>query len=310
MQERGAYGKRLASAFHLDQAPVLQVRVLNKADISCTEIRIDRPTMDMSIDIPKEDAFLVALNLRDRPKSDYWEGGRNVSFLDLKPGDTSIYDLKRNPTVLMDKPSHSMLFYLSRMTLDAVAEEANAPKISELHYKPGYGYDDITTRNLAMAVYPAFERPDQVSRLFLDHVTIAIAAHVSHTYGGMRTSARAATGGLAPWQVKRAKDIINAGLDGSVALQAVAQECGLSVSHFSRAFRQSTGKPPHAWLLERRVDAAKVMLMNNSLALTDVALACGFADQSHFTRVFSRSVGVSPGLWRRMRGLPDTPVAP
>jgi AraC-like DNA-binding protein len=56
---------------------------------------------------------------------------------------------------------------------------------------------------------------------------------------------------------------------------------------------------PHAWLLQCRVDAAKSMLRDRRLPLSEVALGCGFADQSHFTRVFSRLVGVSPGLWRR-----------
>jgi AraC family transcriptional regulator len=73
----------------------------------------------------------------------------------------------------------------------------------------------------------------------------------------------------------------------------------LSVSHFSRAFRRSMGAAPHNWLLTCRVEAAKEKLRDHRLTLSDVALACGFADQSHLTRVFTRIVGVSPGAWRR-----------
>jgi AraC family transcriptional regulator len=71
------------------------------------------------------------------------------------------------------------------------------------------------------------------------------------------------------------------------------------VSHFSRAFRRTMGVAPHNWLLMRRVEVAKEKLRENRLSLSDVALACGFADQSHLTRVFARTVGVSPGAWRR-----------
>jgi AraC-like DNA-binding protein len=62
------------------------------------------------------------------------------------------------------------------------------------------------------------------------------------------------------------------------------------------------GIAPHNWLLTRRIEVAKEQLRSSQLSLSDVALACGFADQSHFTRVFTRMVGVSPGAWRRARG--------
>ena len=84
-----------------------------------------------------------------------------------------------------------------------------------------------------------------------------------------------------------------------VPLKDVARECRLSVSHFSRAFRRTVGVAPHHWLVTRRIEVAKEKLRNTRLSLSDVALACGFADQSHLTRVFTGRVGVSPGAWRR-----------
>jgi AraC family transcriptional regulator len=72
----------------------------------------------------------------------------------------------------------------------------------------------------------------------------------------------------------------------------------LSVSHFSRAFRRTMGVAPHSWLLARRIEVAKERLRDCRLSLSDVALACGFADQTHLTRVFTRMVGVSPGAGR------------
>ena len=110
---------------------------------------------------------------------------------------------------------------------------------------------------------------------------------------------RCGPGGLAAWQERRAKEVLSANLDGSVPLKDVARECRLSVSHFSRAFRRTMGVAPHHWLLTRRVEVAKEKLRNTRLPLPEVALVCGFADQSHLTRVFTRTVGVSPGAWRR-----------
>ena len=100
-------------------------------------------------------------------------------------------------------------------------------------------------------------------------------------------------------QERRSKEILSANLDGSVPLKDVARECRLSVSHFSRAFRRTMGVAPHNWLLARRIEVAKEKLRDRRLSLSDVALVCGFADQSHLTRVFTGMVGVSPGAWRR-----------
>jgi AraC family transcriptional regulator len=82
-------------------------------------------------------------------------------------------------------------------------------------------------------------------------------------------------------------------------LAAVANACGLSLVQFAKAFRKTVGIPPHRWVMQQRVSLAKTLLRNGPMPLSEVALACGFSDQSHFTRYFSASVGISPGAWRR-----------
>jgi AraC-like DNA-binding protein len=201
--------------------------------------------------------------------------------------------------VLIDKPMHSLLFYLPRNTLNALADDANVPRIEGLRYDPGVGVLDETVRNLGLSLLPAVRAPEQVSRLFTDNLTLAIAAHVAQAYGGMQARSQPIQGGLAPWQEKRSKEMLAGDLTGATPLFDIATACGLSVSHFSRAFRRSTGLAPHAWLLHVRVEAAKVMLRGREASLSMIALNCGFADQSHFTRVFTRRVGLSPGAWRR-----------
>ena len=106
-------------------------------------------------------------------------------------------------------------------------------------------------------------------------------------------------GGLSAWQRRRALEILDAKLDGTVSLTQLAAECGLSVRHFARAFKESMGLPPHRYLLKRRIDTARGLLLGSKRSLLDIALTCGFADQSHFTRVFTASVGLSPGAMRR-----------
>jgi AraC-like DNA-binding protein len=88
-------------------------------------------------------------------------------------------------------------------------------------------------------------------------------------------------------------------LDKAVPLAELARACKLSPSHFARAFRQTTGQPPHRWLMEQRIEKAKLLLVDTTLSLAQIAQRCGFADQSHFTRVFVQLVQSSPGQWRR-----------
>jgi AraC-like DNA-binding protein len=292
------YGQRLAERLHIEQAPVIFTRALRTADMAVTETRCDIPTQELSGSIQREDAFLVTLTLRDFPKREYWEDGRLASVSDIRVGQTCIHDLKRDPIALLDEPYHVLFYYLPRNALNAIAEDADAPRIGELNYEP-VPIDDPTIYGLGQAVLPALSRPDQANQLFVDHVLMALGVHVAQTYGGMQPLSSPIRGGLAAWQVKRAKEILSADLDGRVPLKEVARECRLSVSHFSRAFRRTVGAAPHNWLLTHRIEVAKVKLRDRRLSLLDVALACGFADQSHLTRVFTRTVGISPGAWRR-----------
>jgi AraC family transcriptional regulator len=106
-------------------------------------------------------------------------------------------------------------------------------------------------------------------------------------------------GGLAAWQAKRTLAYIEEHLGSKVTIQELATQVALSKSHFSRAFKSSLGSSPMAYVSMRRIEHAKIMMTSTRERLTDIALACGFSDQSHLNRYFRRIVGVSPGLWRR-----------
>ena len=296
---RGVYGPNLGENFGAEDAPFIVTRTLQRGEIAVTEVCVDRPLGRLSDPIPRVDAYMIDLLLRDLPSNSYWEDGREVSVVSLRAGEVTIHDLRREPLALMDKPIHSLLCYLPQAALNALADQANVPRISELRYSPGAGVLDETIRHIGLSLLPALRAPERVSRLFTDHATLALAAHAAQTYGGMQTVSGPLKGGLAPWQERRSKELMAGDLTGTTPLRDIADACGLSVSHFSRAFRRSTGLAPHAWLLRARVDSAKALLRSRDASLSTIARACGFADQSHFSRVFTRLVGLSPGAWRK-----------
>ena len=191
-----------------------------------------------------------------------------------------------------------MKFYFPRAALRRIAGEIGYEPVETLAGEIFLCRADDTFRRLAIALEPALVQPQDSHGLFLHNVTRAAAAHFVVLFA-QRRAAQACRGGLAPWQQKRAQEMLEAGLDGSISLAEIAARCGLSVRRFSRAFSQSMGMPPHVWLMRRRVETAKLLLNEYKICLANVAERAGFGDQSHMTRIFSRLVGKSPGAWRR-----------
>jgi AraC-like DNA-binding protein len=105
---------------------------------------------------------------------------------------------------------------------------------------------------------------------------------------------------LAPWQIKRVMRFIDANLSAKVGPQDLADLVQLSTSHFTRAFRSTVGKSPYSYLIHRRIERAKEIMLETDLPLVQIALDCGLADQAHLTRLFTRIVGISPAAWRRI----------
>jgi AraC family transcriptional regulator len=300
MAQADPFSARLGQFLHLkDAPPSLMTRSLRSVELAVTETRDDNPVPGLSGSLTREDAFLVSLKLHDYPDCELWERGKCVAKADIHAGATYLYDLKRDPRYVINKPFHSLFFYLPRSALDGIAEQFRSARIDELTCELGIGHHDAIIRSIGASFMEGLRRPTEVNQLFVDHMMLALTAHVAQTYGGLRFDTEPARGGLASWQAKRACERLESDLGGKFSLQQIAAEFDLSVSHFSRAFRISTGLPPHQWLLRQRVKAAKQLLSVRDLPLSEIAISAGFANQSHFTRVFSELVGVSPGAWRR-----------
>ena len=106
-------------------------------------------------------------------------------------------------------------------------------------------------------------------------------------------------GGLSSTLLRRARDYMIHRLSDDVSLQEVAAVTGLSVGHFSFAFRSSLGIAPHAWLRGQRIERAKVLLCDPKHSLATIALAVGYANQSAFGVAFKRETGLTPTEWKR-----------
>lgn len=252
-----------------------------------------------SLSVPREEAFSFHVPLAVPFFSNLWTAGRRREVPDLRLGDAQLIDLRDNPVVSLDTPFDSLRFYIPQIALDEMANEAGMRRVKGL-YAPNFGGRDLVLFGLAQALAAAMEQPGDGTAMFSDCIALAFFAHIVCAYGNVPDAGQNARGGLASWQLRRARDFINANLARDPSIAEVANECGLSASYFSRAFKQTMGVSPYRWLTKQRVEHAKEFLQDPSRELANIAQLCGFVDQSHFTRVFSKSEGYSPGRWRRL----------
>lgn len=110
--------------------------------------------------------------------------------------------------------------------------------------------------------------------------------------------------GLAPWQERRLIDHIHTHLETSIRVEDMANVTRLSTSYFFRAFKLSFSTSPQAYVLTLRLARACELLLGGDEQMSQIAVACGFADQAHFSRTFRREMGCAPGVWRRERRRP------
>ena len=108
-----------------------------------------------------------------------------------------------------------------------------------------------------------------------------------------------ARGGLTPWQQRTIDNYMRENLENPLRLGELAKQVSLSVSHLCRAFKQSFGITVNQRLARLRVERAQHLMLTTSEPLSQIALACGLADQAHFSKLFRRVLGEPPNVWRR-----------
>lgn len=139
-------------------------------------------------------------------------------------------------------------------------------------------------------------------RLYVESLGSALAAHLVQHYGDTTPQGGRPGERLAPAQLRRVIEHINANLYAELSLQELATVANISPYHFAHGFKQTVGIPPHRFVVERRIERAKQLLLDTQQAIADIALEAGFSSQSHMTTVFRRVLGVTPKVFRDNHG--------
>jgi AraC family transcriptional regulator len=245
-------------------------------------------------------ALLVSICLKSLPLHSYqvWVADKlvptNRSFLRFQ---SNVIDFDSEPSCWAGKAFDYVHYTMPRAELDDIATDFGFGRVNS--YRLSFVEDDLVLAQITRSILPFIGRSDGPSLLALDQFSLILGAHLLQRYGVLQKVGKVSKGGLAPWQKRRAEELLREHLDGRIRLREVARECALSVSHFARSFKASFGSSAHQWLVQHRIDHAKQLMSRTSMSLIDVAIQSGFNDQAAFTRTFRQLVGVSPGRWRR-----------
>jgi AraC family transcriptional regulator len=295
----GAFGSSLAATFHLKSSEQVSTSWPGDNLFAITRLQSDTGIPDRTTRVPREAALHISVAILPVPVRAYdlWIDGKAIDVPYIPALRTSVMDLESDPVCWVGTGFDYVHYHIPKAGLDEIARDNGIEPVGS--YKFAICENDIVIAQLTRYVFPLIGSRDWTSSLALDQFSLIFGAHVLKTYGGLPRMGLAKRGGLAPWQQRRADEMILEKLDGLIHLGDLAKECGLSVSHFTRAFKKSFGMSPYRWLVERRIDRAKALLLANELPIADIAIRTGFSDQAAFTRAFHKVVGDSPARWQR-----------
>jgi AraC family transcriptional regulator len=216
-----------------------------------------------------------------------WSARRTPGFVSVIAG----------PHAFSVKTSHrleALVLRIPRLSLLRVSRDLGAK--GQENCKEAHTSYDPVGHQLGLALLPAFRIAADPRPRSTVHLVRALYCHFALKCAwAQEKSADAGLCGLAPWQALIAENLLE---HGHRQVREVAAACQLSPRHFARLFRITFGRSPHTFLVERRVDGLKRLLLSTDVSLADAAVQAGFADQASMSRSFRHVVGASPGAWR------------
>jgi AraC family transcriptional regulator len=173
------------------------------------------------------------------------------------------------------------------------------PRFAETDFKPRLFFFDRDLWDTLQRLKAEAMNPAGASRQYVEALSIVLAHDLLRLNDGDAAAAQHSRGGLAAWQQKKVTRYIEEHVAEDISLSELAQLANLSSYHFSRAFKESVGVPPHRYLASRRIEKAKNLLADHELSVTKIGLALGYSETSSFTTSFRKHAGITPTAYRR-----------
>lgn len=242
-----------------------------------------------------------AVHLDRRQACASWKGAdKHHGDLFLNWGAASSYEVRW--WSLSALPTQTLHLRLTRELVAGVAEHVFGVELGRLELVGRTCFRDPLLSQVAFALWRELEQPVPAGKLYAQTAAQLLAVHLVQHYAASRPPLNAAPpspSGLNERQLQQVLEFIRTHLGEDLSLDTLAQQVGFSPYHFARLFRRALGASVHEVVLRQRLEHARWLLQETEMPLAQVAVACGFADQSHLTRVFRQQVGRTPRAYRR-----------
>lgn len=183
---------------------------------------------------------------------------------------------------------------LERAFVRQVADEHGYANVDQIEVLNRFIVDDPQIRHIGLALKAELESVGISGRLFSESLATALASRLLGQYTALAPRTVRSQAGLSRSQQQLVIDYINDNINQDLRLAELAAAVGMSQSHFTRQFKQSLGITPHQYVIQCRVERARLLLQRGELTIRQVATVVGFADQSHLTYHFKRILGITP----------------
>lgn len=251
------------------------------------------------IDVPDyyQVSHTVSCLLKATVNNERWLDGHHKEEMQTQ-GSVALLPAGVSHRIIMKGACEFLILTINRAYLNQVAQEWINPDRS--HLIPHFAYQqDPLILQLALTLKTEIESGYPGGKMYGDSIANLFAIHLLRNYCTTPATIRTYEGGLSKFQLKCALDYIHANLDNQLSLETIASELSLSHYYFCSLFKQSTGVSPWQYVIRQRVERAKQLLKNSELAISEVALACGFSNQSHLNKHFNKLTGITPNRYRR-----------
>jgi AraC family transcriptional regulator len=191
-------------------------------------------------------------------------------------------------------PVRMFHLYIPRNAFDRAVVEALDTDPAAVRLRDETYVRDAAIETVIRSVLLPLRWSEPADRLVASHAVRTLIVHLASRFSERTAKALYARGGLPPAVLRRVAEFVEAHLEAPLSIDDLAEVAGLSPFHFARAFKQSVGEAPHRFVLHRRIERAKALIVADGLPLAEVAVACGFSSQSHFTLRFREVTGLTP----------------
>jgi AraC family transcriptional regulator len=200
-----------------------------------------------------------------------------------------------------DGSSQAIVVFVGNAILSRVILENWGTDPRSIEIIPQFLIRDPVIEAILMQLAIEAENCSPSGALYAQSACEFLAHHIVQRHSTLSKKAAQSFGGLPKHRLRLVRNYIEDNLGKPIALQELAALSCVSVRHFERAFRQSLGMPPHRYVLERRVSAARDLLLGHpGLRIEEIARQVGFSSASHLAAAFARRMGCSPTTFRRM----------